>query len=66
MVAVWARIRKVLADYVAAYLLSIASLIGAGLLGTVPFLGVLVWPFLTLYLMIVCARLFGGVCSGAA
>jgi hypothetical protein len=65
MVAVWARIRKVLAEYVAAYLLSIASLIGAGLIGTIPFLGVLVWPFLTFYLMIVCARLFGGVCSEA-
>lgn len=64
--AVWSRIRKVLAEYVAAYLLSIASFIAAGLIGTIPYLGVLVWPFLTFYLMVAGARLFGGVCSVAA
>lgn len=62
--AVWSRIRKVLVEYAAAYLLSIASLVGVGLIGTIPFLGVLVWPFLTFYLMVAGARLFGGVCSG--
>jgi hypothetical protein len=65
-VAVWSRISKVLAEYVAAYLLSIGSFIVAGLVGTIPYLGVLAWPFLTFYLMVACARLFGGVCSGAA
>ena len=64
-VAVWSRIKKVLAEYVAAYLLSIASLIVAGLVGTIPYLGVLAWPFLTFYLMVASARLFGDVCSGA-
>ena len=65
-VAVWSRISKVLAEYVAAYLLSIGSFIVAGLVGTIPYLGVLAWPFLTFYLLVACARLFGGVCSGAA
>lgn len=63
---VWSRIRKVLAEYVAAYLFSIASFIVAGLIATIPYLGVLVWPFLTFYLLVVGARLFGGVCSVAA
>jgi hypothetical protein len=62
---VWWRIRRVLAEYAAAYLLSIASLIVAGFIGAVPYLGVLVWPFLTFYFMVAAARLFGGVCSGA-
>ncbi len=63
---VWSRIRKVLAEYVAAYLMGIVSFIAAGLIGAIPYLGVLVWPFLTFYLMVAGARLFGGVCSGAA
>ena len=63
---VWSRIRKVLAEYVAAYLIGIVSFIVAGLIGTIPVLGVLVWPFFTFYLMVAGARLFGGVCSGAA
>ena len=65
-VLVWASIRKVLAEYLAAYLLGIASFIGVGLIGAIPYLGALVWPFLTLYLLVVGARLFGGICSGAA
>ncbi len=64
-VVVWSRIRKVLAEYVAAYLFTMASFIAAGLVGAIPFLGVLVWPFLTFYLMVAGARLFGGVCSEA-
>ncbi len=64
-VAIWSRIRKVLAEYAAAYLLSIGSLIAAGLIGTVPALGALLWPFLTFYLLVVGARLFGGICSEA-
>lgn len=64
--AVWSRISRVLAEYVAAYLLSIGSLIVAGMVGTIPYLGILAWPFLTFYLLVACARLFGGVCSGAA
>ena len=63
---VWSRIRKVLAEYVAAYLFSIASFIVAGLIATIPYLGILVWPFLTFYLLVVGARLFGGVCSATA
>lgn len=63
---VWSRIRRVLAEYAAAYLLGIGSLIVAGAIGGIPFLGVLVWPFLTFYLMVASARLFGVVCSGAA
>jgi len=46
-VAVWSRISKVLAEHVAAYLLSIGSFIVAGLVGNIPFLGVLAWPFLS-------------------
>ncbi len=63
---VWSKIRKVLADYVAAYLLGIGAFIAVSLIGTVPVLGVVVWPFLTFYLMVAGARLFGGVCSGAS
>ena len=63
---VWFRIRRVLAEYTAAYLLSIVALIVAGAIGAIPFLGVLAWPFLSLYLMVALARLFGMVCSGAA
>lgn len=65
-VAVWSRITKALAEYMAAYLLTIGSFIVAGLVGSIPYLGVLAWPFLTFYLLVACARLFGGVCSGAA
>jgi hypothetical protein len=46
----------------AAYLVSIAAFIAVGLIGTVPFLGALAWPFLAFYLMVAGARLFGGVC----
>ena len=55
-----------LPEYVAAYLLSIGSFIVAGLVGAVPYVGVLAWPFLTFYLMVASVRLFGEVCSGAA
>ncbi len=65
-VLVWDSIRKVLAEYLAAYLLGIASFIVVGLIGVIPYLGVLAWPFLTFYLLVVGARLFGGVCSGTA
>lgn len=64
--AVWSRIRKVLAEYVAAYLFGILAFIVAGLIGAIPVLGVVLWPFLTFYLMIVGARIFGKVCSGVA
>ena len=62
---VWASIRNVLADYLAAYLLGIASFIVVGLIGVIPYVGTLAWPFLAFYLLVVGARLFGGVCSGA-
>lgn len=64
-VAVWTRIRKVLAEYAEAYLLCIGLFILAGLLGSIPAVGVLIWPFLTFYLLVVGARLFGRICSGA-
>ncbi|MBZ0169272.1 membrane protein [Candidatus Methylomirabilis lanthanidiphila] len=60
---VWLRIRKVLAEYVEAYLLTLGSFIVAGLIGAIPVLGLLVWPFLTFYLLVAGARLFGGICS---
>lgn len=59
----WSRIRKVLAEYVAAYLLSIGLFMVAGLIGAIPTLGVVLWPFLTFYLLLAGAHLFGGVCS---
>ncbi|PWB79610.1 MAG: hypothetical protein C3F08_06375 [Candidatus Methylomirabilota bacterium] len=60
---VWLRIRKVLTEYVEAYLLSLGSLIIAGLIGAIPILGLLLWPFVTFYLFVAGARLFGGICS---
>ena len=65
-IVIWQNIRKVLAEYMAAYLAAIAAFIFVGLIGTVPFLGALAWPFLAFYLMVAGARLFGGVCLGAA
>ncbi|MDE2181142.1 MAG: DUF4013 domain-containing protein [candidate division NC10 bacterium] len=63
--AIWLRIRAVLTEYVEAYLLSLGSFIVAGLIGAIPALGLLLWPFLTFYLLVAGARLFGGVCSSA-
>jgi len=63
--ASWSRIRNVLPEYGAAYLLSIGLLIAAGLIGAIPTLGAFVWPFLTFYLLVASARLFGEVCSDA-
>ena len=60
---VWLRIRKVLTEYVEAYLLSLGSFIVAGLIGAIPIVGLVLWPFLTFYLLVVGARLFGDVCS---
>jgi hypothetical protein len=65
-ILIWQSIRKVLAEYMAAYLASLAACIIVGLIGTVPYLGALAWPFLAFYLMVAGARLFGGVCLGAA
>lgn len=62
---VWLRIRKVLTEYAEAYLLSLGSFIIAGLIGAIPVLGLLLWPFVTFYLFVAGARLFGGICSGA-
>jgi len=60
---VWGQIRTVLAEYVEAYLLALGAFIVAGLIGAIPAVGLLLWPFLTFYLLIVGARLFGTVCS---
>jgi hypothetical protein len=38
----------------------------AGLIAVLPYLGLLVWPFVWFYLMLVVARLFGEICARAA
>ncbi len=62
----WEGINAVLAEYAAAYLLSVGSYILAGLVAAIPYVGPLVWPFLWFYLMLVQARLFGELCAKAA
>jgi len=66
LVAIWQAIRQVLAEYLAAYLLAIGALVVVGLIGVIPLLGATAWPFLAFYLMVVGARLFGGVCLGGS
>jgi hypothetical protein len=61
----WDGINAVLTEYVAIYLLSVASCIVAALVAAVPYLGGLVWPFLCFYLALVQARLFGEICAKA-
>ncbi len=62
----WEGINAVLAEYVAAYLLSVGSYILAGLVAVIPYAGPLMWPLLWFYLMLVQARLFGEICAKAA
>ncbi len=62
----WEGINAVLAEYVATYLLCVGCYILAGLIAAIPYLGPLAWPFLWFYLMLVQARLFGGICAKAA
>jgi len=62
----WGRINTVLVEYVAAYLLSLGSVLLAGLIAAIPYLGPLVWPVIWFYLMLVVARLFGEICAKAA
>ena len=62
----WGGISLVLAEYVAAYLLSIGGYLLASLVTVIPYLGGLIWPFLWFYLMLAQARLFGGICAKAA
>ncbi len=64
-VLVWDGINLVLAEYVAAYLLSVGSYIVAGLVAVVPYVGGVVWPVLWFYISLVQARLFGEVCARA-
>jgi len=59
----WDGINSVLAEYMATYLISVATYIVAGLLAAVPYLGLLVSPFVFYYLMLVQARLFGEICA---
>ncbi len=59
----WDGINPVLAEYMAAYLMSVASYILAGLLVVVPYVGLLISPFMLYYLMLVQARLFGEICA---
>jgi hypothetical protein len=61
----WDGINAVLAEYAASYLLSIGSIILAGLAAAIPYLGPLVWPFLWFYLMLMQAKLFGDICAKA-
>jgi len=65
-IVIWLSIRKVLAEYMAAYLVTIGAFIVVGFIGALPFLGALAWPFLAFYLMVAGARLFAGVYLGAA
>ena len=62
----WEGINAVLPEYVATYLLCVAFHILSGLIAVIPYLGLLIWPFLWFYLMLVQARLFGEICSKAA
>jgi len=62
----WEGINTVLSEYVAAYLLCIGGFLLAGLIAVLPYLGLLIWPFLWFYLMLVVARLFGEICARAA
>jgi hypothetical protein len=59
----WEAIDGVLPEYVAAYLLSVASYILAGLMAAVPYVGPLLWPFVFFYLVLAQARLFGEICA---
>jgi hypothetical protein len=63
----WDGINAVLPEYVATYLLCVGLSILAGLVAAVPYVGgLLVWPFLWFYLLLVQARLFGEVCAKVA
>ena len=62
----WGGINTVLSEYVAAYLLSIGGFLLAGLIAVLPYLGLLIWPFIWFYLMLVVARLFGEICARVA
>ncbi|MBI4536407.1 MAG: DUF4013 domain-containing protein [candidate division NC10 bacterium] len=59
----WEGINGVLPEYMATYLMSVATYILAGLLAAIPYLGPLVWPFAFFYLVLVQARLFGEICA---
>jgi hypothetical protein len=61
----WAGINEVLPEYVATYVLSLGLFIAAGMLAAIPYVGPLAWPFLWFYLLLVLARLFGGICAKA-
>ena len=63
---VWDGINTVLTEYMAAYLLSVASYILGGIAAAIPYLGPTVWPFLWFYLFLVQAHLFGEICSKAS
>ncbi len=64
-VILWDGINRVFADYVAAYVLTLASYIVAGLVTALPYLGAIGWPVLGFYLLLAQAQLFGGVCARA-
>jgi len=63
---VWDSINGVLTEYLAAYLLSVASYVLGSMAAAIPYVGPMVWPFLWFYLFLVQAHLFGEICSKAS
>ena len=64
-VMLWGGINQVLTEYVPTYVLSVGLFIAGGMLAAIPYVGPIIWPFLWFYLLLVQARLFGGICSKA-
>jgi hypothetical protein len=58
-------IRYVLVEYVALFLSSLAVLLALGFIATIPYLGPVLATFLSFYLALVSAKLFGEVCGMA-
>ncbi len=59
----WRGIEKNPGRYMTAYLFSLTSLLLSGLLASFSLVGVLLWPFLVFYLMLVWAHLLGQACA---
>lgn len=61
----WTQINKNLGDYVAAFLFCLLCFLITGLLLAIPYLGLPLWLFISFYLMLAFAKLFGEACSRA-
>ncbi len=64
-IIVWDSINRVFAEYITAYMVTLASYILAGLVTALPYVGAIGWPALGFYLLLVQAQLFGKVCARA-